>query len=103
MTLHIIQPADGNHPNALQMRSACVPTVQQDDAVARITRWDFAPGAATGWHTHGWPYFVVMLTDAVMKIEAANGEVSGVPLTGGRSSCRPPGVAHDVMNGSGKP
>ena len=47
-----------------------VPTVHQDDAVARITRWDFAPGAATGWHTHGWPYFVVMLTDAVMKIEA---------------------------------
>ena len=47
-----------------------VPTVQQDDETVRITRWDFAPGAATGWHTHGWPYFVVMLTDAVMKIEA---------------------------------
>ena len=47
-----------------------VPTVQQDDATVRITRWDFAPGAATGWHTHGWPYFVVMLTDAVMRIEA---------------------------------
>ena len=43
-----------------------VPTVQQDDATARITRWDFAPGAATGWHTHGWPYFVIMLTDAIM-------------------------------------
>ena len=39
-----------------------VPTVQQDDATVRITRWDFAPGAATGWHTHGWPYFVVLLT-----------------------------------------
>ena len=48
-----------------------VPTVQQDDATVRITRWDFAAGAATGWHTHGWPYFVVMLTDAMMKIEAA--------------------------------
>ena len=48
-----------------------VPTVQQDDPTVRITRWNFAPGAATGWHTHGWPYFVVMLTDAVMKIEVA--------------------------------
>ena len=45
-----------------------VPTVQSEDATVRITRWDFAPGAATGYHTHGWPYFVVMLTDAVMKI-----------------------------------
>ena len=25
-----------------------VPTVQQDDATVRITRWDFPPGAVTG-------------------------------------------------------
>jgi quercetin dioxygenase-like cupin family protein len=61
-----------------------VPTVQQDDATVRITRWDFAVGAATGWHTHGWPYFVVMLTDAIMKIEA-NGAVSEVRLAAGQS------------------
>ena len=60
-----------------------VPTVQQDDANVRITRWDFAPGAATGYHTHGWPYFVVMLTDAVMKIEAADGAVGEVRLAAG--------------------
>ena len=48
-----------------------VPTVQQEDATVRVTRWDFAPGAATGWHTHGFPYFVVLLTDALLKIEAA--------------------------------
>ena len=45
-----------------------VPTLQQDDDIARITRWDFAPGAATGWHSHGWPYFVVPLTEAVLRI-----------------------------------
>ena len=39
-----------------------VPTVRQEDNTVRITCWDFAPGAATGWHSHGWPYFVVMLT-----------------------------------------
>jgi quercetin dioxygenase-like cupin family protein len=80
-----------------------VPTVQQDDAVARITRWDFAPGAATGWHTHGWPYFVVMLTDAVMKIEAADGAVSEVRLAAGQSYQRPAGIEHDVLNGSDHP
>ncbi len=80
-----------------------VPTVQQDDAVARITRWDFAPGAATGYHTHGWPYFVVMLTDAVMKIEAKDGAVSEVRLSAGQSYQRPSGIEHDVMNGSDQP
>ena len=80
-----------------------VPTVQQDDDVARITRWDFAAGAATGWHTHGWPYFVVMLTDALMRIEAAGGAVSEVRLKAGQSYQRPAGVEHDVMNGSDHP
>ena len=79
-----------------------VPTVQQDDATVRITRWDFAPGAATGWHSHGWPYFVVMLTDAVMKLEVA-GEVSERRLVAGQSYQRPAGVEHDVMNGGDKP
>ena len=77
-----------------------VPTVHQEDATVRITRWDFAPGAATGWHTHAWPYFVVMLTDAVMRVEAA-GVVSVVRLKAGESYQRPAGIEHDVMNGSG--
>ena len=80
-----------------------VPTVQQDDETVRITRWDFAPGAATGWHTHGWPYFVVLLTDAVMKIEAADGVVTETRLTAGQSYRRLAGIAHDVMNGSDQP
>ncbi len=79
-----------------------VPTVQQDDATVRITRWDFAPGATTGFHTHGWPYFVVLLTDAVMKIEAG-GEVSEVRLKAGQSYQRPAGIEHDVMNGADQP
>jgi quercetin dioxygenase-like cupin family protein len=80
-----------------------VPTVQQDDETVRITRWDFAPGAATGWHTHGWPYFVVLLTDAVMKIEMADGAVTETQLTTGQSYRRPAGIEHDVMNGSDQP
>lgn len=80
-----------------------VPTVQQDDAGVRITRWDFAPGAATGWHQHGWPYFVIMLTDAVMKVESADGAVSEVRLVAGQSYQRPAGIEHDVLNGSDQP
>ena len=80
-----------------------VSTIQQEDLTVRITRWDFAPGAATGWHTHGWPYFVVMLTDAVMKIEAPDGAVSEVRRKVGESYQRPAGVEHDVLNGSEHP
>ena len=68
----------------------------------RITRWDFVPGAATGWHTHGWPYFVVLLTDAILKIEAG-GTVNAVELKAGQSYRRPAGIEHDVMNGSDHP
>jgi quercetin dioxygenase-like cupin family protein len=77
-------------------------TVQQDDDAVRITRWDFAPGAVTGWHQHGWPYFVVMLTDAVMRIHDGAKETE-VRLVAGQSYRRPAGVEHDVMNGSPHP
>jgi hypothetical protein len=63
----------------------------------RITRWDFDPGAVTGWHQHGWPYFVVLLTDATLKSETA------VPLKAGQSYSRPAGDENDEMNGSPHP
>ncbi|WP_191062616.1 cupin domain-containing protein [Geminicoccus harenae] len=79
-----------------------VPTIQQDDQAVRITRWDFAPGAATGWHEHGWPYFVVMLVDGTLRIHDGD-KVTDVPLVQGQSYGRPSGIKHDVMNGSPHP
>ena len=79
-----------------------VPTLQSEDNAVRITRWDFAPGAATGWHTHGWPYIVVMLTDAKMRLHDGS-QVTEVNLKAGDAYQRPSGVTHDVMNGSDKP
>jgi quercetin dioxygenase-like cupin family protein len=79
-----------------------VATLVQEDETSRITRYDFAPGATTGWHRHGWPYFVIMLTDGILK--AHNGqEVVDVPLTAGQSYRREAGIEHDVMNGSPHP
>lgn len=75
------------------------PTLQQEDDVARITRWDFEPGAVTGWHRHGFPYFVVMLTPGTLKLHDGSKE-SEVTLAAGQSYRRPAGVEHDVMNGS---
>lgn len=79
-----------------------VPTVQQDDADMRITRWDFPAGAVTGQHTHGWPYVVVMLTDAIMRVD--NGAaVTETRLAAGQAYRRPAGIEHDVMNASDAP
>ncbi|MCB8876387.1 cupin domain-containing protein [Acidisoma silvae] len=79
-----------------------VPTVQRDDEDLRITRWDFPVGAATGWHEHGWPYFVIMITDGTLRVH--NGEtIIENPLTLGQSYARPSGIKHDVMNGSPHP
>ena len=78
------------------------PTVQQDDTNVRITRWDFEPGAVTGWHEHGWPYFVVMLTEGTLRIDDGKAETD-VPLAAGQAYMRPAGIKHDVMNGSPHP
>jgi quercetin dioxygenase-like cupin family protein len=77
-------------------------TVQLDDAAVRITRWDFEPGAVTGWHRHGWPYFVVMLNAGILRIHDGK-HISDVPLEAGQSYRRASGIEHDVMNGSNHP
>ncbi|MCW3477171.1 cupin domain-containing protein [Limobrevibacterium gyesilva] len=79
-----------------------VPTTQRDDDDFRITRWDFPPGAVTGWHTHGWPYFVIMLTDGILRLHDGT-TVTDTHLTAGQAYSRASGIQHDVMNGSDHP
>lgn len=80
-----------------------VPTVLADDERVRITRWDFAPGAATGWHEHAMPYAIVMVTDGTMLVDAGSGEPARVLLRAGDAYSRAAGVRHDVMNGGDGP
>ncbi len=78
------------------------PTVQQDDDAIRITRWDFEPGAVTGWHRHAWPYFVIMLFDGTLRVHDGT-KVTEIELKAGQSYRRTSGIEHDVMNGSAHP
>lgn len=87
---------------AFACTTPAIPTVQQDDDTIRITRWDFEPGAVTGWHTHGWPYFVVMLVEGVLRVHDG-AQAKDVPLAKGQAYMREAGVQHDVMNGSPHP
>lgn len=79
-----------------------VPTVLTENERARITRWDFAPGATTGWHEHATDYAVVMMTDATMAYEM-DGVITRTELKAGESYIRPAGIRHDVMNDGSLP
>ena len=86
-----------------QGNATAVPTQQADDERVRITRWDFAPGAATGFHVHEYPYTVTYLTDATMRLIDKDGRESIVEMQAGGSYSRPKGIAHDVINAGAKP
>ena len=78
-------------------RPAAVPTVQVENERMKVTEWRFAPGAATGWHRHGYDYVVVPMTTGRLQLEDGK-ETHFASLVTGRSYYRPIGVEHDVIN-----
>ena len=85
------------------MTVQAVPTTQADDERVRVTRWDFASGAETGFHVHEYPYVVTYLTDAKLKIVDQAGAESFVEMQAGGSYSRPKGIAHNVINACPQP
>ena len=80
------------------MRPACTPTQLIDDARVRVTRFDFQPGAETGWHRHAFDYVITALTDCHMLLENPGGEVRRVLVPAGTAYRRMEGVEHNVVN-----
>jgi beta-alanine degradation protein BauB len=91
-----------NTKGGFQHPGSATPTVQRDDQDVKITRWDFEPGSVTGWRRHRWPYFVMMLTDGLMRIHDGS-QVTEFQRLAGDAYNRAAGVEHDVMNGSDRP
>lgn len=79
-------------------RPLCTATTLADDARTRVTRFDFAPGAETGWHRHGFGYVIVAVTDCPMLIEEPGGGTRRVPVPAGTAYRRDAGVEHNVVN-----
>jgi quercetin dioxygenase-like cupin family protein len=79
-------------------RPAAAATVLVDDARSRVTRFEFRPGAETGWHVHGLPYVIVALTDCVMLLEEPGGGSRQVLVPAGTAYSREAGVEHNVIN-----
>jgi len=80
------------------MTAKAVPTLQIDNARVRVTRWDFMPGAATGWHRHEMDYVIVPLTTGPLLIREPGGGERRVEMTAGGSYARPVGVEHNIVN-----
>ena len=80
------------------MTIAATPTVQIDNDKVRVTEWRFAPGAETGFHTHGMDYVVVPLGDGRLKLVDGKGVESFADLKHGVSYARQTGVHHNVIN-----
>lgn len=87
----------------LTCRAPATGTVQLDDDKVRVTRWDFAPGAETGWHRHGMAYVVVPVTDGSLLLELPGGATATAELKAGISYARPFGVEHNVVNAGDAP
>ena len=81
----------------MSTRPQAVPTVQIDNERVIVTEWRFAPGAETGWHTHGHDYVVVPATNGVLTLETDDG-LRDVPIFLGIAYTRQVGVKHNVIN-----
>jgi quercetin dioxygenase-like cupin family protein len=84
---------------AFPSTTRAVPNLQRDDEVLRITRWDFLPGAVTGWHEHTYPYFITMMAAGTLRIDDGQSHKE-VALFAGETYVREAGVKHDVQNAS---
>jgi quercetin dioxygenase-like cupin family protein len=93
-------PADGG---PLRCREPATATVQADTEHVRVTRWDFGPGAETGWHRHGWLYVVVPVTDGTLLLELPGGGTAAAELKAGVAYTRDAGVEHNVVNAGSAP
>ncbi|GAA0569097.1 cupin domain-containing protein [Craurococcus roseus] len=87
----------------LRCREPATATVQVDDEHVRVIRWDFNPGAETGWHRHGFVYVVVPVTDGNLLLELPDGTTATATLEAGRSYTRSAGVEHNVVNAGTAP
>jgi quercetin dioxygenase-like cupin family protein len=83
-------------------RPPAIATTLVDDAVVRIIRWDFEPGADTGRHVHGLGYVVVPMTDCSFLIEDAEGS-RRIDIAKGAAYRRDAGIEHNVVNAGTEP
>lgn len=84
-------------------RPQATATNQHDDDRVRVTRFDFSPGAETGWHEHTYDYVVTPVTDCRMLLEMSDGSSQQAALRAGEAYHRTAGAFHNVVNDGDEP
>lgn len=74
-----------------------VPLIENDRM--RVTRYDFVPGAETGWRVNAVDHLVVTLTDCPMRLELSGGGMRDMVLATGSAHTRPAGTGQNIING----
>ncbi len=74
-----------------------------DDTRVRVTQFDFAPGAETGWHVHEMDYVIVAVTTCQMQLDEPGGTSRQVTVPAGDNYRRAAGVEHNVINAGPAP
>ncbi len=85
------------------MRPQAISTQMIDDTRVRVTRFDFAPGAETGWHRHAMDYVITAVSDCHMRLELPDGTTNEVTVPAGTAYRRDEGVEHNVINAGDTP
>ena len=85
-------------PKGYVARPAATPNQMIDNDRVRVTEWVFAPGQATGWHTHAMDYVVTPVTTQPVDIMGPDGQITRTEMVAGVTYFRQKGVAHDVIN-----
>lgn len=80
------------------MRLQATATLLMETDRVKVWRYDFAPGAETGWHVHGHDYVITTLTDCPLRLELPGGEVRDSFIPAGSAYSRPNGTEHNVIN-----
>ena len=80
------------------MREQAQAVLLIDDDRVRVTRFDFTPGAETGWHKHACDYVITAITDCTMLLEEPGGIQREAHVEAGEAYRRDIGVEHNVVN-----
>jgi quercetin dioxygenase-like cupin family protein len=96
-----VKPGNDDEGDSMS-RPAATPTALLDDAKVKVTRWDFAAGAETGWHRHAMDYVIVPMTECQFLLEEGGGE-RRVDMPAGAVYRRDEGVEHNVVNAGERP
>jgi quercetin dioxygenase-like cupin family protein len=85
------------------MRPRAEATLLMENDLVKVWRYDFAPGAETGWHVHGHEYVITTITDCTFHLELPGGGTADTLVMAGCAYSRPKGTEHNVINGGDAP